>query len=133
METVVRHATHMPELQDDVPATLAHSLCHLAPASDLCRTVNAGSEAVALALAANLGGLGDDQAGTGALGVVIGHHGVGYVAWLIGTGTGHGRHDDAIGQVQLAESEGLKEWGAHVHGGSPGLRREPGPVPGSHG
>ncbi|MND93975.1 hypothetical protein D3C80_861780 [compost metagenome] len=106
---------HVPELgKHDAPLGV-HRLGHPLPASHLLGAVNARGPGIALAQGIYLGALAYDEAGARALGVIGGHHGVGHVTGLAGAGAGHGRHDDAIGEVQLAEAKGAEQ-GIVVHG-----------------
>ena len=109
MKAGMRHAANVPQLQHHAPAGRVHGVGHAAPAVHLCFAVNARREAVALALWRDLRGLGNDEAGAGALRVVGGHEFVGHVAGLAGAAARHGRHHQAVGQVQRAELEGAKQ------------------------
>ena len=69
--------------------------------------MNSGGAAVALAVPARLGALGDDHAGRRALAVV----GDGKIARDVArerTVARHGRHEDAVAQVQAPELQGLQ-------------------------
>ena len=105
----VRHAPDVPQLHHNLATRLVHRMGYLLPAVELLGAVQARHIGIALALRADGGGLGDDEAGRGALGVVGGHQGVGYrprspVAR-------QGRHDDAVGHGNLADLEGVEEGG----------------------
>ncbi len=62
----------MPQLQEDAAAVGMHRIRHGLPAGGLLVAVDAGGGDVALAFGRDLGCLGNDQAGAGALGVVRG-------------------------------------------------------------
>jgi hypothetical protein len=105
MEDRMRHPPDVPQLQEYPPAGSVHRIRHQLPASDLRLAVDAGCEAVALPLPRNLRRLGDDQAGTGALGVIPRHDLVRQVARLGTARARHRRHDDAVGQGQPGQIE----------------------------
>ncbi|MOA01160.1 hypothetical protein D3C78_1205510 [compost metagenome] len=116
--------THVPELGEDGATLGVHGLGHQPPARDLLGAMDARGPGIALAKRVYLGALTDDQTGFGALGVIGGHHGVGHIAGLAGAGAGHGRHDDSVVKVQLAEAQGAEQgivW--HVEFLMVGLRR----------
>ena len=69
----VRNATDMPELQEDAAALGVDCGCDLLPARDLFVGIDARGVRIAMAAGRDCGGLGDDQARAGALGVVFGH------------------------------------------------------------
>lgn len=98
----------VPELQEDAPAGGVHRLGHVAPATDLVIGPDAGGVGIAYAHRRDRGGLAEDQAGIGALGVVLGHQGVGHAAF-IGAAAGQRRHDDAVGQLEVAEHDGIEQ------------------------
>ena len=107
---------HVPELGEHDAPLGVDRVCYLLPACHLLGAVDARRPGVALAHGVDLGAFTDDQARFGALGVVAGHHGVGHITGLTGTGAGHGGHDDAVGKVQLAEAKGAEQ-GIVVHDG----------------
>lgn len=104
----VRDPADVPELGEDAPAGGVHRVGDLAPAGDLLGAVDARCPGVALALPADLGAFGNNQAGAGALAVVLGHQRGGDFA-TGGAGTGHRRHDDAIGEGQVAKGIGAEQ------------------------
>ena len=94
-----------------------HGVGHLAPAGDLRRGGDPGLTAVGLALGARPGALGDDQAGLGALGVVIDHQLAGY-ALRVGAVARHRRHHDAVGELEFAHPHRAEEMRKRCHGGA---------------
>jgi hypothetical protein len=104
----------VPELGHDLAAGRVHGARHGLPARDLLGRVQAGHVGVALALVADGGGFGDQQAGAGALGVVGRHQRGGHgVRRAVARERGH---DDAVGELQVAGGGGVKE-GGHVNNG----------------
>ncbi len=80
------------------------------PGFDLFRRPDAGGQGVAAGLGGDVGGLRDDEAGIRALGVVI--RGVGgRDAGIRGAAAGERGHDDAVGQMQIADGDGLQDGG----------------------
>ena len=71
--------------------------------------VDAGCVQIALTLGADLRAFADDQAGRGALPVILHRHLAGQKP--LGTAARQRRHDDAIGQGQGTELNGVKEIG----------------------
>ena len=69
----MRYAPDMPELRKDPAAAGMHGLGHLPPSLDLGVIVDARREGIASALRRNVGPLGDDEPGRGALRVIFGH------------------------------------------------------------
>ncbi len=86
----VSDPAHVPELGEHGAALGVDGVGHLLPAGHLLGAVDPRRPGVALAHGVNLGAFADDEAGPGALGVVGGHHGIGYVTGLAGAGAGHG-------------------------------------------
>ncbi len=80
VEGLVRHPADVPELGGDPAAGVVDGVGDPPPAGYLLGAVDAGSVHVALPLGGDLGALGHDQAGSGALGVVLEHQVVGNVA-----------------------------------------------------
>eukprot|EP01022_Parablepharisma_sp_SALTPOND_P021765 TRINITY_DN435_c1_g1_i1.p1 TRINITY_DN435_c1_g1~~TRINITY_DN435_c1_g1_i1.p1 ORF type:complete len:1304 (+),score=494.29 TRINITY_DN435_c1_g1_i1:15351-19262(+) len=101
-------AADVPQLQEDVAALGMHGVGHLLPGGDLGLVVDAGGEGIALALRRDLGGLGDDEAGAGALGVVLGSQFAGNVAGLRAA-AGQRGHDDTILQLDGAQLYGFEQ------------------------
>ena len=64
---------HMPELADDPAAGLMDLLDHRLPGLGLRVVPDAGRKRRAHALLADSGRFGNDQAGTGALGIIFAH------------------------------------------------------------
>ncbi|MNZ89279.1 hypothetical protein D3C78_1081910 [compost metagenome] len=106
----VRDPSDVPELGEDASAGSMHGVGNLAPACDLLGAVDARSPGIALALAADLGAFGNDQAGAGALGVVLGHQLGGDIAGGRAR-AGHRRHHDAVAGLDLAEGVGGEQHG----------------------
>jgi hypothetical protein len=100
----------VPDLQEDAPAGLVHRVGHVLPAGHLGGRVDARLVPEGGVALHGHGGLGDEQAGTGALGVVGGHQVTGHVV-VLGAAAGQGGHQDAVGQRQGADLEGLEQSG----------------------
>ena len=81
---------------------------------ELLGAIQARHVGIALALVADGRGLGDQQAGAGALRVVLGHQRRGDRARR--AGAGEGRHHDAVVQLQVACADGIEKAG-HRQGG----------------
>jgi len=111
----VADATGVHELHEDPAVLLVDRVGDQAPAGDLGVGVQAGGVRVALADGRRLGALGDDEAGAGALGVVLGVD-RGRGGALAGAVAGHRRHDEAVLQLKLAQLVGRKK--VDAHGGS---------------
>ena len=115
----VRHTAHMPELHHDLAAGLVHSMGHLLPAVELLGAVQARHVGITLGLVGDGRAFAHDQAGAGALGVVL--HGE-----VVGDGVGRAvarerRHDDAVGQLQVASGGGVEQRGhGSFRGNAPG-------------
>eukprot|EP01107_Rhizomastix_libera_P013519 TRINITY_DN3743_c0_g1_i1.p2 TRINITY_DN3743_c0_g1~~TRINITY_DN3743_c0_g1_i1.p2 ORF type:complete len:321 (+),score=-27.56 TRINITY_DN3743_c0_g1_i1:263-1225(+) len=101
-------AAHVPQLQDDAAAGAMDGVGHLAPGRHLLLAVDARSVQVALGHGADGAGLGDDEAGTGALAVVLHRQGTGLVAGD-GPVAGQGGHDDAVGQGNVADGDRIEQ------------------------
>ena len=97
----------MPQLHNDAPTLGMHGVGDPPPAGDLRGIVDAGRVDIALALGADLRRLGDDQSGTCALPVVLDRevrrHFTGRRAVA-----GQWRHDDAVGEADVADSDRVK-------------------------
>ena len=89
----------MPDLKHDAAPGAVHGLGGEAPAIDLGLVVDAGLMPEGGIAFHHHGGLGHDQPRTGALAVVLGHQGAGYMA-LLCAAAGEGCHPDAVGQLQ---------------------------------
>jgi hypothetical protein len=120
LQVGMRNAPDVPELQEDASALLAHCLGRELPAFDLLLRPDARGADVALTLGGDVGCLGDDEAGRGALGVV-GRLQLARYAIVIGTRARQRRHDDAVGEGVGAEPNRVEEIGLGGKGGN-GLR-----------
>ena len=107
-----------------------HGTRHRVPACNMGAAVYARSGEVALPAVAGLRALGNDQAHTGALGVIRGRQGAGRAIEL-GTRTGRRRHDKAVGEGVASDTDGAEQL-AHrafglgcVHVEEPVMSREP--------
>ncbi len=98
LQVGVRDTPDVPELQEDASALGVHGGGRQLPAFDLRGRPDAGRADVALALRADVGRFGDDEAGRGALGVVGGLQLAGD-ALVVGPRPGQRRHDDAVGEL----------------------------------
>jgi hypothetical protein len=108
VEAGMRRSAGVPDLQHDAPAGGVHRVGHLAPAGHAGLVVDAGLAGEGTALTRHHGGLGDQQAGTGALRVVLGHQRVGDMA-APGARARQRRHDDAVGQGLAADLQRREE------------------------
>jgi hypothetical protein len=104
----MRNAADVPELEDDAAAFGMHRVGHPPPRGDLLDGMNSRRIEVALGHRADLAGLGDDQAGGGALAVIVDGQ-RSRPAAVDGAVAGQGRHDDAIGQRNVADMEGIEQ------------------------
>ena len=68
---------------------------HFLPGVYLFLSVDTRRQGTADGLFADVNGFGEDESGTYALGIVLHGH-IAYYAMLIGSASGHGRHDYAI-------------------------------------
>jgi hypothetical protein len=89
-------------LQKDFAAGLMHGRGDALPARHLFGRMDAGRADVTDALRADLGRLGDDQAGARALRVIGDRQWVRHVAGNRAAAR-HRGHDDAVGELELAE------------------------------
>ncbi len=91
----------------------------LAPALGLLGRPHARHAEIAHALGADRRALGDDQAGAGALAVIVRHQVVGNLGRACAQPR-QGRHEDAIGQDQIAEDQRLEQGrhDGHSQGGT---------------
>ncbi len=105
----VAHPSDMPELGDDPAALGMNGRGDLLPSFGRLRQVKAGDIRVALALLCHGCALGDDQAGGGALFVIDGVQVVGY--GLRGAVARQRRHGNAVGKLDIADLDGIKEAG----------------------
>jgi len=99
----------VPQLHHDLAALGVHGFGHALPAVELLGAVEAGHVGVALALVADGGGFGDEQARAGALRIVgggdVGRNGVRRAV------ARERRHDDAVGELQVAGLYGVEKGG----------------------
>ena len=77
------------------------------PALDLFRRPDTRRVGVTDPQRRDHGGLGNDQSGGRALGIVLGHQKIGDAAGA-GAAARQGRHDDAVRKRQLAEFDGIE-------------------------
>lgn len=101
------HPADMPQLQKDRAAMTVNLIGHQTPALHLGFRVDSRCPRVAVAGGMHVGGLGNDQAGTGPLPVIGGHQlvrevAIGREVALGRSRAGHGRHDDAVLEVDRA-------------------------------
>ena len=98
----------MPQLHRDAPALGMHGVGDPPPAGDLLGVVDAGRVEIALTLGADLRRLGDDQPGARALPVVLDGE---VRRHLPGRGAvaRQRRHDDAVGEVEVADADGVEQ------------------------
>ena len=107
----VRNAPHMPQLHYHLATTVVDGAGHFLPAIQLLGAIQAGHVGIALALRADGRGLGDDEASTGTLAVVLRHH-LGRHG-IRGPVARDGGHHDAIGQAHVTHMGGRKQGGRH--------------------
>ena len=110
LEAGMGDPAHMPKLQKNPAARLVHGRDNLFPAPHLGLGMDAGSIGVTVAAGGDGGGFRDDQTGGGALPVILRIHFGGDVAFG-GPAPGEGRHEDAVGQLQRPDLDGIKEVG----------------------
>ena len=101
----MRDTPAIPQLYKDVTATCMHCISHGAPALDLFLTVDARGGRIADPLGRDLGGLSDDQTGTGALRVIECIHGLRDIAGHGGPVAGQRGHDHPVGQCQSVQAD----------------------------
>ena len=93
---------------------------HKLPSFALGVAMNAGCAHITDAARLDLRGFAHDQAGRGALRVVLGIKGVRCKAAGQGAAAGQGRHDDAIGALKGTDTDRIEE-----AGGRSGVRGHP--------
>lgn len=98
----------MHQLHDDGSTRRMHGIGDPAPARDLLGIEESGDARIAKSIGRGRGALGDDQAGTGALGIVFAHHVIGAIGHD-GTAACQRGHDDAVAQTQGAHCDGVEE------------------------
>ena len=123
LEVRMGDAADVPQLHGDLAAGFMHRVGDLLPGGDLLGRVDPRRVQITLALGNDLGALADDQAGRGALAVVLdgqrpGHQADGAVAR-------QRRHHDAVGQGNGADLQGVEETGHGDSGMRKGMRRRP--------
>jgi len=104
------HPAGVEQLDEDAPVRRVDGLGHNLPAGLLVGGVEARPVVVPGALGGHGGGFGDDQAGPGALGVVLSRE-RGGDAVLVGPGAGQGGHHDPVGQLERPELVGGEQGG----------------------
>ncbi len=112
-EIRMHQAPHVPELGGDAAAGLVDRRRDGPPGRDLLRIPQARRIRPAQALLADAGGFGDDQAGTGPLGVILGHQRRRHVLPR-GPPPGQRRHDDPVRRRDGAERMGSSRLGIEV-------------------
>ncbi len=102
----------VPQLRRNLAAGGVHGINNLLPAGQRLVTIEVGHIRVAVGRdVIHHGAFGDDQTDTGfgAATVVVDHR---LIRHALGREvTGHRRHHDAVGQLQIAQSEGLEQRG----------------------
>ena len=111
-EIGVNHPPHVPHLQHDPSAGIVDRGGHFFPAFDLRVVPDAGSRWPAQPFNADAGGLGDNQPRAGALAVVFDHHVVGHRSGRSAT-AGQRCHQDTVGRLDRAETDGLEKRSVH--------------------
>ena len=106
----VGDTANVPQLQENAPASAVHGLGDVMPAAHLLVVPDAGRVGVADAHRADRCRFAENQAGTGALHVVFGHQRIGHTAF-IGTAAGQRGHDDAVGQLYVAQLDRIEKRG----------------------
>jgi hypothetical protein len=104
----MRDASDVPELGEDFAARAVHRVGDSFPPRDLRGRVHAGRADVAHPLRAHLRGLGDDQPGGGALGVIGGRERIWHVT-VDGAAARHRRHHQAVGEIEIAQAIGREQ------------------------
>ena len=110
LQVGMRDPADMPELQEDLAAFGVDGVVDLLPGFHLLVGEDAGRPGVAAPFRRDVGRLGDDQAGAGALAVIFD---VDVLRNLLvaGARARQRRHHDAVRQVVRAEVVGLEEFG----------------------
>src|SRR6516165_668009 len=107
----------MPDLDEDWAAALVHKIGDLAPAGNLLLRIDAGRVLIALALLRDLARFGDQQAGGGALTVIVDREGTrDHAGWHRAVAC-QGRHHQAIGKRKGTELERLEQFDWRTHQG----------------
>ena len=100
-------AAYVPDLREDAAAGVVDGGGDGLPCFDLLLGPDAGDVAVAYAEGVDGGAFGDDEAGAGALGVVLDGEGGGDVVGGSAE-AGERGHDDAVGELQVAYLDGIE-------------------------
>ena len=82
LDAAVRNTPGMPQLDGNTPVFSVDAGGDLFPCGNLFRTVQPWRTRVAFSLSGNLGRFGNNQAGAGALAVVLAHQRGGNIPWL---------------------------------------------------
>ena len=112
LQAGVRDAPDVPQLHHNFAVGLVDGLGHFFPAVELLGAVQAGHVGVALRLRADGGGFSDQQAGAGALGVVLRHQRGRDGVW--GAVARQRCHRNAVGQLQATGLNGIEQSGHRV-------------------
>ena len=103
-----RQAAHVPDLRDDLAARLMHRRGHRLPRLDLLVGPQARRIGPAQPFLADAGAFGDDEAGAGALAVIVDHD-LGRHMAVGRAAAGQRRHEDAVGGVDVAQLDGVEK------------------------
>jgi hypothetical protein len=104
-------APDVPELEEDAAAGSMHALDDRAPAFDLLVGPDAGGVRIADARGRDGGRLGKDEAGGRALHVIVAHHRVWNAPRSGRSIARQRRHENAVGNFQIANLEGVEQRG----------------------
>jgi hypothetical protein len=99
----------VPELQKHTPARRMHAVNNLAPALDLFVGPHAGGVRIANACGRDGSRFGNDEAGGSALRVIVAHHRVRNPPWAGRTVARQGRHENAVGNLHIANLQRLEQ------------------------
>ena len=104
------HPADVPQLQKDRASMTMNLISHQTPAIHLGFRVDSGCPRVTVTGLIHVGGLGNDQAGTGPLAIILRDQFVrevtiGRAVALGCPRAGHGRHDDAVLQRNRAAKQ----------------------------
>ncbi len=106
LQAGVRDTPHVPELHNDLAALGMHRAGHFLPGVKLLSAIETRHVGITLALMADSGAFGDQEAGAGALAIVnlgdIGRHGIGRAV------PRERRHHDAVGKGQVTGFVGVE-------------------------
>ena len=97
------------------PPLIVNGLGDGLPGFDLLLRPEAGDVGVAYAEWIDGDAFGDDEAGSGSLGVVVDHDGRGDVVGRAAQ-AGERSHEDAVGEVEIADLDGVEEGRVVCHG-----------------